>query len=97
MSKESDRITVVMSDGTQYEGDISLHDRARLVDLMNHPDPFFNLRKAVNKEGEKFPLLVLSKHHVVSLRHLAPPENELNGTVMLRKSDAPKAVFKVDE
>jgi len=94
MPKERERIVVKMSDGSQYEGDISLHGRDRVVDTMNHEEPFFNLRNVKTPDGGEIPLIVLCKAQVVSLAYLAPPTQEIKVTRVLRKGDQPRAVFE---
>lgn len=92
MSKERERIIVKLVDGTVAEGYISLHGRVRVVDTLNHPEPFFNLREVEIKGGDSTPLMMVSKRQVVSVRHVTPPDSEINGTVVLRKS-AQRNVF----
>ncbi len=93
MPKERERIIVKMSDGSQYEGDISLHGRDRVVDTLNHPEPFFNLRNVQSADGNDFPLVILCKKQVISARHVTPPIQEIKVTRMLRKESKAKGVF----
>ena len=94
MSKEFERVLVKMADGAQYEGDISLHGRDRVVDTLNHPEPFFNLRNVKTPDGGETGLVVLCKSQVVSVQYLTPPLQELNVTRVLRKGDQPHSVFE---
>lgn len=87
MSKERERIIVKMVNGDVYEGSLSLHGRIRVVDTLNHPEPFFNLRRARLTDGEEIPLIVLAKDQVVSVQQITPPAEEIQGTTMLRKGE----------
>ena len=94
MEKDILRVVVKMADGTRYEGDISLHGHERVVDTLNHIDTFFHLRDVKLDTGEILPLVVVNKSHVATAWHLAPPREEIDNTLVLRKGNQPKSVFR---
>lgn len=97
MARDHERVVVTMTDGSRFEGNVSLHGRTRVVDTFNHPEPFFNLRDVTVAGGEHVPLMILNKTQVVWIRHLAPPEDEVRETLVLRKGQEPKSVFASKE
>ena len=93
MPKDTQRIVATMVDGSRFEGDFSIHGHERAVDTLNHIETFFHLRDVKAQDGAELPLVVLNKVQVVSIRHTAPPEDEIRGTLVLRKKNEPRKVF----
>lgn len=95
LTKESERVIVKMTDGTLFEGEVSLHQRSRVVDSLNHDEPFFNLRHVKINEKEDADLVVLRKSQVIWVRYVNTPADEISGTMVMRKGDKAKSnVFK---